>query len=302
MLAAPAAAAASGFRQFVVGPVAVGHGYSVVAFKDGCYAGPPNLLNPPPPDFGENGVELIKSIPGGTETHTYSSGRPATCDFTTGTFKLNLGRLATIDVTFHPHGSSWKGSLSSPCGESSQVVQAGTMTGTFKVDIDPSYLGSVDLHRTRGSIRTEAASPQSQSCHYTEMMGYFGPRAVYPLLDAASLPDGRSWVMIDTGRKVSRSVAGVRGVEAADDINLTGGPALFDPAPDLTSASVTGPGGPVTGQLRYSSKSRGGVYGTFFGSLRIAFDLTRTRTLEAAAGNAGRHYGAGPQLFEYPPG
>ena len=113
VLAAPAAAGASGFRQFVVGPVAVGHGYSVVAFKDGCYAGPPNLLNPPPPDFGENGVELIKSIPGGTETHTYSSGRPATCDLTTGTFKLNLGRLATIDVTFHPRGNSWKGSLSS---------------------------------------------------------------------------------------------------------------------------------------------------------------------------------------------
>lgn len=277
VLAAPAAAAAGGLREFLVGPIPVGHGYSVSAFRIGC--GPNEVTNPV--GFGDYGIDFVKSIPGGTETHTYfADPTDATCDFTTGRFKLTLGTWAMVEVTFHPHGSAWQGSRYPGCGGRRPLFQAGTATGTFRVDIDPFYFGSVNLHRIRASIRTAGASP----CADVSMDADFGHGFGAAGLSAWASPEGHTWLEIQKDTNVNRTI------QSTHTMYLTGGTALFDPTPDLASATVNGPGGPVTGQLRYSSTSP--TSATLSGSLRVAFDVIGTTTLTGSATGA---YG-GPQL------
>jgi hypothetical protein len=282
VLAAPAAAPASGLRQFVVGPIPVGHGYSVLAYRDGC-ASRPSLSNPP--GSGDSGVEFIKSLPGGSEMHTYwGSPLSASCDFATGTFKLNLGRLATIDVTFHPHGRTTKATLAEGCGRASPVLQTGTTTGAVRVDIDRSFFGRVDLHRTRGSIGT-AELPRCPG--NIDLLAYFGSSQATPFLNAIASPAGTSWLTIESYATVTRSV------ESSHTIDLTGTAALFDPAFDLSSATVNGPGGPVAGQLGFSNPNHA-YSGSLSGSLRVAFDVIGTKILE---GSAATINSVGPMLF-----
>lgn len=272
VLAAPAAAAGAP-PQFVIGPVNVRHGYEVFASSNGrCRSpGPPSLLKSQP---GVATVEFIKAIPGGVEVHSYRNGNPtkATCNLSSGVFKLSLGRMGTIDVKFHP------GSVKP---RKSRVI--GVATGTFKLDIDPSYFGRVDLHRLRGSIGTASPSGDTQ---FVELLGYFGPYVGSPLLVGAAFPDGRSALMIQAGaRTANRTVVGTH------TIYLTGGPTLFGSAPDLTSATINGPGGRVTGQLRFSNPQRA-YSGTLSGALNVRFDVIGTRILQGSTVN-----NPGPELF-----
>lgn len=286
LLAAPAAAAArTGFRRFVVGPVAVGHGYSLFAFRDGCGSHFPNVVFEPPPDFGWFGLVFIKRIPGGIEAHEYYGNGPTpSCDFSTGRFKFRLGRFATIDVTFHRRASSPPRNFPSGCGGQGSMTHAGIATGTFRVDIDPAFFGSVDVHRTWASTRMTTLA----GCNaHTEMDANFGVWGTSPWLSAIASPDGRTWVTIENWQHVARGLQSIHG------IYLAGGPSLFDPI-GFGSATVNGPGGPVTGQLSYRAAGPVRFYGGLSGSLTVAYDVIGTRILNGPA--ATTKYGS-PNLF-----
>lgn len=290
LLMAPAAAAAdSSAVQFVVGPVAVGHGYQLWATSDGpCNTGgPPSLAHP----AGRAAIEFIKRVPGGIEEHSYA-GNPAkaTCNLSTGAFKLSLGRLATIDVTFHHHGRPRKeqGSLLFGCGGSRPLIQPGMATGTFRVDIDPSFFGSVNVRRTGGSIQRQRSPRCDQN---VEMLADFGSTLGAPLLVARAAPGGGSTLVIESAQIVNRSVIGNHA------ISLAGGAALFSPASDLSSATVTGPGGPVTGRLSFSNPQHA-YSGSLTGSLTVAFDVIGAKLLAGSVADGN----PGPELFGCGPG
>jgi hypothetical protein len=268
-LVAPSVASADGLPNFVVGPIKVKHGYTMSAYGAGCgtkYAG------------GSISFNLTNAAY--SESHGYSGHTKATChvasNLSSGSLKFSIGKMATINITFHKKGKLKRGPLPAGCTGAKPETQAGVATGTIKVKIAKSFFGSVKLGKAKAS-----ASKANYTCKSTKG----SKKTIY--FSASKGTEAQSFSVFATmppsgARTVSISQSTNSGtLFQSHTLVLTGGSSLFTATSNLGSATVKG-AGKAQGKLKFTappSCKGSNRTGTVSGSLTAHFDVIGAQTL-----------------------
>ena len=287
-MAAPAAASSSTGPALFLAPLRVGHGYQLRIAELNC-AKHGSLVE----------IDFAKHHPWADEGHgvvPVKSRCRAARGLSSASLSARLGRLGAIRLVFHKHGRLRRHRDPGCTGRGAQI-QSGTVTGTLRLAIDPKFFGRVSRVRLAATLerldgehcRTPATSPRLIS-----LTGFTGGA----IIGALQRPDGRSLVLIDALGKIGKDVLTV------DSVEFTGGSGIFDVAPTLDSARVSGHAPTAEGGLTFTRDTacqgdpQGGG-GQLQGFLRLRFDTGRTVVLRG--GNAQLDVGNGTSCGEGSP-
>lgn len=270
-LAVPAGALADGGGPSVlVGPVSVGHGYSLEASGYGCGS-----------KYASGSITFTKTVQGGSEGHDYFVQK-ASCsiskDLSKASLTIDAGSYGTIDVKFAKHGKVKKGAYpkGENCSGPKPLTQPGEATGKFKVNIAPAVFGKVDLKKVQGSTQMEDYQCRGPLGKIMSLGAGFGPQQSSINLNADRPSGGPSTVDISTYGQVNSTIS------VSHDLMLTGGKSLFKAAANASSATVSGIGKLVSGQLKFTadpSCTGSTRTGTLAGKLIVKFDVIGKQTL-----------------------
>ncbi len=277
--AAPAAARVPrSITELTIGPIHVGHGYTLSVLGGACGA-------------RHQGVEVLftKTIRGGSEAHSYGASRGEHChiaaDNSTGTANFRLGGdMAKVEMTFHKEGPAKHGRLAHGCTGTPPVAQPGVVTGTFQVSIDGSFFGRIRLERARASIVRFSLNIHCKPQPSTKrgplvLFANFGSTRSGAVLGAVRDRRQGSSLSLTTHRRRSD------GVTVSHSISVNGKGFVFAASGNLDSAHIDASGGPIQGYLRFKAKpgSKGTPgLGTLTGALRLHFDLIGNQTLDGS--------------------
>jgi hypothetical protein len=270
LLAAPAAALADGGPSFTIGPVKVKHGYTASGFGFGCGTA-----------SAGGSVSFSTSSRSFTESHSYTPRTKASChvagNLSSGSLKFRIGKLATVNVTFHKKGALKHEALPPGCTGPKPEIQPGVATGTIRFKIAPSFFGRVSLGKAQASVSKTAAytcKPTTASKKTVFFDAAPGSQSSGTDVFASRPPGGPGFVSI-----IKSQYTG--GVFQSHTLTWFGG-SSFTANSDLSSASIKG-SGDARGTLKFSatpSCKGSNRTGTVSGSITAHFDVVGNQTLK----------------------
>ncbi len=267
-MAAPAVAAPSTGSALFLASLRVRHGYQL--HIDALNCGKHRSLVE---------INFAKHHPWAEEDHgvvPVKSRCRAARGLSSASVSARLGKSGAIRLVFHKRGRLRR-HRDPGCRGRGALIQSGTVTGTLRLAIDPKFFGRVSRVRLpatlEGPIHERCPAPPGSSQTIT-LTAFTGGA----IIGALAQPNGRSLVVIDALGKIGKHVLTV------DSVGFTGGPGIFDVAPTLDSARVTGHAPAATGELTFTRDTacqgdpQGGG-GQLQGLLRLHFDTGRTVVL-----------------------